>query len=104
MKRSRRGAHERCTLVERYLVGKENDITPGHGDVFGIAAVCVVTEHQAALTKLIVARAAVVAIAAGNIIVKANSLPCDRSPDLFADLLNHTGHFVSQRHRKRSNR
>jgi hypothetical protein len=63
-----------------------------------------VTEHQTAGAKLVVPRGAVVTVAAGDVVVKADSLSDSGSPDLLSDSLNHSGYFMPERHRKRANR
>jgi hypothetical protein len=62
------------------------------------------TEHEAAAAELIVARAAVVTVAAGDVVVKTDPLSDCGSPYLLSDPLNHAGHLMSQRHRKRAHR
>jgi hypothetical protein len=62
------------------------------------------TEHEATAAELIVPCAAVVTVAARDVVVKTDPLSNGRSPDLLSDSFNHSGHFVSQRHRKRAHR
>jgi hypothetical protein len=97
-------AHQRRTLLEGNFFRKQNGVALRDDDVFGITAVRIVTKHEAVRAKLLISRAAMVAVATRDVIVQtdtiANLVLCYTASRLFNDASN----LMAQGHRQGSHR
>src|SRR5258706_13155934 len=73
-----------------------NCVSRGHCDLFFVAAICIVPEHLHFLTELIVASRAVIAIAAGDVVMQTNSFADANIRHLRANFLDETCNFMSE--------
>jgi hypothetical protein len=82
-------------LFEGNLFWQQEGIARWNRDVFGVAAVGKMTQHQTLAAKLLIARAAIVTIATGDVIVQADSVANFDIGHRGAGLFDQAGYFVA---------
>src|SRR4051812_9412393 len=96
MERGGRRTHQDRAVLEWDFLGQADSIAGRHGDILGVAAIDVAAHHASLDAELLVARTAIVALAAAKHVMDANPVPGLNRRDLLANLFNHTGDLVPQ--------